>query len=101
MVEQQPSKLNTRVRFPSPAPMFSDTSCIIVSPFGQDGWCSFGQMTAFCSRSATFLGPSGHLPRCSLDVFGQHLGGFVPTLRHQFAVGQFSVAAFGETAMTE
>src|SRR6202043_572304 len=23
MVEQQPSKLNTRVRFPSPAPMFS------------------------------------------------------------------------------
>ena len=28
MVEQQPSKLNTRVRFPSPAPMFSGVSRI-------------------------------------------------------------------------
>ena len=33
MVEQQPSKLMTRVRFPSPAPMFSMTCVIVVGPF--------------------------------------------------------------------
>ena len=35
MVEQQPSKLNTRVRFPSPAPIFSITCKFLLFPFGQ------------------------------------------------------------------
>ena len=33
MVEQKPSKLMTRVRFPSPAPIFSSTWDIVVMPF--------------------------------------------------------------------
>jgi hypothetical protein len=56
MVEQQPSKLNTRVRFPSPAPMFSGTSGITGFPFGQAYRCSFGQMSVMRSQSTTLLG---------------------------------------------
>jgi hypothetical protein len=33
MVEQKPSKLMTRVRFPSPAPTFSMTWLIVIAPF--------------------------------------------------------------------
>src|SRR5664279_3523739 len=101
MVEQQPSKLNTRVRFPSPAPMFSSTSNIRYIPFGQDGYRSFGQKSAFCSRGAAFLGPVHDLARRALGVLRQHLHRGVPTLCQHLAVGQFGVAAFGESAMTE
>jgi hypothetical protein len=41
---QDPSKLNTRVRFPSPAPIFSNTSRILSFPFGQVGCRSFGHL---------------------------------------------------------
>jgi hypothetical protein len=73
MVEQQPSKLNTRVRFPSPAPMISMTSGIISFRFGQARCCSFGQVSVFCSQRAPLPGAGGDLFRCALDILRQHL----------------------------
>ena len=101
MVEQQPSKLMTRVRFPSPAPTFSMTCVMLLMPFGQDGCRSFGQKSAFCSRGAAFLGPVHNLSRRSFGVLRQHLDRRVSTLRQHLAVGQFSVTAFGESAVSE
>src|SRR4030081_3181452 len=101
MVEQQPSKLNTRVRFPSPAPIFPSTSGIISFPFGQAYCCSFGQMSVFCSQSAPIFGAVDDLPRCPLGVFRQALERPLPASRHHPAVGQLGVAAFGEAAVTE
>src|ERR1700682_6101912 len=100
MVEQQPSKLNTRVRFPSPAPMFSMTSSILDSPFGQVGCCHSDNLVAFCSRSPALLGPVHPLSRCALGVFRQYLDGRVSPLRQHLAVGQFGVAAFSKAAVT-
>ena len=101
MVEQQPSKLNTRVRFPSPAPMFSSTCCILSSPFGQAGWRSFGQMSVFCSRCPPLFGPADDLFRGALHVLRQYFDRRMPTLRQHLAVGQLSIAALGEAAMAE
>src|SRR5712671_5206460 len=101
MVEQQPSKLNTRVRFPSPAPMFSGTSGILNSPFGQEYCGSFGQMSVFCSRFPPFFGPANDLFRGALHVLRQHLDRGVPSLRQDLAVSQFGVTGFGEAAMPE
>jgi hypothetical protein len=62
------SKLNTRVRFPSPAPMFSNTSRILNFPFGQARCCSFGQMSVFRSHCAPLPGSVDDLPRGALGV---------------------------------
>src|SRR5437667_11274718 len=101
MVEQQPSKLNTRVRFPSPAPIISTACRIICFSFGQGSWRSFGQMSAFCSRRAALFGPVHHLSCRALGVFRQHLDRRMSPLRQHLAVSEFGVAAFGETSMTE
>jgi hypothetical protein len=95
MVEQQPSKLNTRVRFPSPAPSFSITYHVLCFPFGQARCCSFGQMSVFRSRGAPLLGAGGDLLRGALDVLGQHLDGGVPALCQDLVVGQLGIASFG------
>ena len=55
MVEQKPSKLMTRVRFPSPAPFFSNT-CGIVIP---------------CTRA---IFDDHWLPKCSVQMFGHDAG---------------------------
>src|SRR5689334_1404887 len=101
MVEQQPSKLNTRVRFPSPAPIFSSTSCIPSPPFGHAGCGSFGQMSVFCSDGAPLFGPGHDLVRGAFDVLREHLHGRVPTLREYLAVGQLGIAGFGQPSVTE
>src|ERR1700716_3533688 len=99
MVEQQPSKLNTRVRFPSPAPMFLGTSCISPVLFGQGGWRSFGHLAVFCSRSAALFGSVHDLSRGALGVFRQHLNGRMAPLSQHLAVGEFGVSAFGKPAV--
>ena len=101
MVEQQPSKLNTRVRFPSPAPIFSSTCRIVTTSFGQRCCCSFGQMSVFCSGRAALLRPANDLSRGALHVLRQHLRRRVAALRHDLAVGQFGIAGFGESSMAE
>jgi|HubBroStandDraft_4_1064222.scaffolds.fasta_scaffold53867_2 hypothetical protein len=73
--------LNTKVRVPSPAPMFSSTSRIHSSPFGQAGWRSFGQMSVFRSHCAPLLGAADDLVRGALHIFRKHLDRVVPTLR--------------------
>lgn len=75
------SMLNTKVRAPSPARMFSSTSCILSSPFGQAGWRSFGQMSVFRSHRAPLLGAADDLVRGALHIFRRHLDRVVPTLR--------------------
>src|SRR5215470_16076892 len=87
MVEQQPSKLNTRVRFPSPAPTISITSDTLGPSFGQIYCCSFGQMSVLCSRCSTLLGARDDLPRGALGVLRQDLHRGVSALRQYLSVG--------------
>jgi hypothetical protein len=109
MVEQQPSKLNTRVRFPSPAPMFSGTSGISKSHSEPQAAAHSVPLISFCtlirffclSRGAPLLRSGRDLIGGALDVSRQYLDRSVPTLRHDLAIGQAGVAGLGEAAMAE
>jgi hypothetical protein len=60
MVEQQPSKLNTRVRFPSPAPSnFNGLARILdLIPTAVKG--HFGNATQYLSKFADIFSPTDH-----------------------------------------
>jgi hypothetical protein len=95
------SKLNTRVRFPPPAPRFSGTCWALLFPFGQACCCSFGQMSVFRSHGTSLLGAGRDLFGGALHVLRQHLDGVVPALRQDLVISQFGIAGLGQPTMTE
>src|ERR1700738_1985616 len=101
MVEQKPSKLMTRVRFPSPAPTFSMTCIVVVPSFRQACCCSFRQIVRFCSHCAPLFSALGNLSHRPLDILGKHLRRLVPTLRPDLRIGQLGAACLREAAVTE
>src|SRR5262245_24963426 len=101
MVEQKPSKLMTRVRFPSPAPVIPITCANVIPSFRQGGCCSFRQMSAVCSRRAPLLGPRRDLLHGPLSVGRKHFGGLVSSGRSHLGVAEIGVGRLGESAMPE